>query len=230
MNPHFNALLCFCSSGTIPNRYPCETQSLQETKTHKSSPSEINLGWKGVIPRWKAGSVIKWAADPEGYVNRDDASYAEARFAEATQTWNKMNLGVSFAKADPPGTAAFIVRFNGDNGDTLAEAFFPNTKLSNNMYVYSRVFEDDARPDLVHVFEHELGHVLGLRHEFAAEEGDFILFGRQNLQSVMAYNWPPRITPQDVKETQEFYAWCQPEISSDENTYKVVDHVPRGGK
>jgi len=201
-----------------------------ETKIYKSSPTEINLGWKGVIPRWKAGSVIKWAANPEGYASSEDAWYAVVKLTEATKTWNDMNLGVSFLQVDTPNTAAFTMQYNGDNGDTLADAFFPNTKLSNHLFVYSRAFEDDARRYLANIFEHELGHILGLRHEFAAEEGDYVLFGRQNLSSVMTYNWPPEVTPQDIKETQEFYAWREAEISSEGNSYKVIDQIPRGGK
>lgn len=201
-----------------------------ETKTHKSSPTEINLGWKSVIPRWKAGSVIKWAAEPDSYASPEDALYATVKFAEAAKTWNDLNLGVSFLQIDSPRAAAFTIEYNGDNGDTLAEAFFPNPKLSNHLYVYSRAFQADAREYMASIFEHELGHVLGLRHEFAAEEGDFVLFGKQNLSSIMSYNWPPKMTLQDIEETQEFYAWREAEISSEVSTYKVVDHVPRGGK
>jgi hypothetical protein len=38
------------------------------------------------------------------------------------------------------------------------------------------------------------------------------------------------MTEQDMKETQEFYAWTAPEIRSTENSYKVVSQIPRGGK
>lgn len=141
-----------------------------------------------------------------------------------------MNLGVRFIKTATRNTSTFVVQYNGSDGDTLAEAFFPNTKLSNYLFVYSRVLEIDVRANMANVFEHELGHVLGLRHEFAAEEGDFVLFGELNPASVMSYNWPPSITEQDTKETQAFYAWKEPEIGSAVNSYKVVDVVPRGGK
>lgn len=168
--------------------------------------------------------------DPDGFEGPDDASYAEDQLVKATKTWNDMNLGVSFLRVDNSTSAVFTLQYNGNNGRTLADAFFPNGKRSNYLNVYSRAFEADAKEYLDKVFQHELGHVLGLRHEFAAEEGDFVLFGTKNPSSVMAYNWPPEVTAQDIKETQEFYAWRDPEISSDVNSYKVVDQLPRGGK
>lgn len=183
-----------------------------------------------MIPRWKAGSVIKWVLSTDNFESPEDASYAEEQLVKATETWNDMKLGVIFLQVDEAKSAVFVLRYSGDNGTTLADAFFPSSKLSNELNVYSRAFEGDTRGDLDKVFQHELGHVLGLRHEFAAEEGDFVLFGEENPSSVMAYNWPPQITAQDIKETQDFYAWNKPEISSEANSYTVVDHLPRGGK
>lgn len=220
----------YFSQGGIPKRYPCSTQSLSETKIYKNKPTEINLGWQGIIPRWKAGSVVTWAANPDDYDSPADAAYAESQLAAAAEAWNALMLGVTFAKAPDPAKAVFTMQYNGDNGGTLAEAFFPNTKLTNRLFVYSRAFKADARGFMSNILQHELGHVLGLRHEFAAEEGDFVLFGSKNPASVMAYNWPPGMTEQDRQETREFYSWMSPEISSADNSYKVVDQIPRGGK
>lgn len=214
----------------IPYIYPCETQPASEVKTHKSSPTEINLGYKGVIPRWKSGSVITWVAVPDDYDSETDAAFAEEQFVRAAEQWNSLQLGVSFAKAERAASATFQLAYNGDNGETLAESFFPNTKTGNHLYVYGRALKKDARDYLQNVFLHELGHVLGLRHEFAAESGDFVLFGGENQASVMGYNWPPDLTSQDISETREFYMWTEPEISTEENSYKVVDMVPRGGR
>ncbi|KXJ84806.1 hypothetical protein Micbo1qcDRAFT_169931, partial [Microdochium bolleyi] len=58
---------------------------------------------------------------------------------------------------------------------------------------------------MTNVFLHELGHILGLRHEFADLEGGAIQWGSRNPYSVMSYNFPPQIQPSDEKDTRSFY-------------------------
>jgi hypothetical protein len=73
--------------------------------------------------------------------------------------------------------------------------------------VFDFALNDDNVGMLKGVFLHELGHVLGLRHEFAIEEEGqgAVLFGVKNKLSVMSYNLPPSIQQSDRDGVKAFY-------------------------
>ena len=89
----------------------------------------------------------------------------------------------------------------------IAEAFFPNGNDLSYVNVYSEGVGGTWFPQLKSVFLHELGHVLGLRHEFAMDpgsmyEGGSVQFGPRDPYSVMNYrSEPPRITTNDIVST-----------------------------
>lgn len=95
------------------------------------------------------------------------------------------------------------------------------------------------------VFTHELGHVLGLRHEFALNPvnenpgqglvlreaaNGAVLVGDRNEYSVMNYRAePPVIQESDVVSTREFYAQ---NYDADGNPPRIglteiIDYTPR---
>ena len=92
-----------------------------------------------------------------------------------------------------------------DAGDTLARGFFPNTEDLNTLFVYKRAFDTDTVNFQSNIFAHELGHILGLRHEFAPQEGDTVLFGERNPSSVMSYRFPPVIQDTDKRNIRLLY-------------------------
>ena len=113
--------------------------------------------------------------------------------------------------------AEFVLGYGGDQGNLVARAFFPNANDLNNITVYKRAFDADTKPSMWRFFLHELGHVLGLRHEFAMDpqpgtsppvpkEGGAIQLGPRDPLSVMNYRpEPPMITQFDVETTRAFY-------------------------
>ncbi|MCJ1425707.1 hypothetical protein MMC29_003607 [Sticta canariensis] len=92
-------------------------------------------------------------------------------------------------------------------GDTLAQAFFPNTEDLNTVFVYKRAYDPDTVNYQANIFSHELGHALGLRHEFAPQETNekSVLFGQLNPFSVMSYNFPPNIQESDKEGIRALY-------------------------
>lgn len=75
------------------------------------------------------------------------------------------------------------------------------------MTVSQRAFAPDLKPYMWQYFLHELGHVLGLRHEFAPQEGGAVQLGPRDPFSVMNYrSEPPMITESDIASTRKFYA------------------------
>jgi hypothetical protein len=115
--------------------------------------------------------------------------------------------------------AAFVLAYGGKLGTVLASAFFPSDSPLETLYVYQHGFDKTERITkrgkhtnygiMKNVFLHELGHVLGLRHEFAMNvetlEGGAIRMGSANIESVMSYVFPPELQESDIQDTRYFY-------------------------
>jgi hypothetical protein len=118
--------------------------------------------------------------------------------------------------------AAFVLAYGGDQGSVLARAFFPNNNDLNTLFVYQKALDPNYSPYQTNIFLHELGHVLGLRREFAAREGGAVQFGPDYPSSVMSYTFPPNLSNLDKTYTKAFYKYR-------EETYKglkIVDWIP----
>jgi hypothetical protein len=147
--------------------YSCKTQADTQAAAGNSSPDKIMLGWKKEVPRWKKGSVVTWAANYNGYPAQGQAAYAANQLNDAAREWNALDLGVTFEWIDDRDNATFVLKYSSITGTTLAEAFFPNQDLNNFVTVYQTAFDPRNIQVMKNIFLHELGHVLGLRHEFA---------------------------------------------------------------
>lgn len=63
-----------------------------------------------------------------------------------------------------PGEVTFVVRYLPSETEFIAAAFFPNDPVyKRNLYIAPSFFTSDFAP--VGVLRHELGHVIGYRHE-----------------------------------------------------------------
>jgi len=198
-------------------KYSCATQAQSSDMPTSSDPTSIILGLYGTIPRWKRNTTVNFAVYAGGWPTYNHAVFAAYRLNEAATTWNSLNLGVTFKWVGTLEDACFVLGYGGDGGDTLARAFFPNSRDLNNMYVYRKAFQSGYVNYLHNVFLHELGHVLGLRHEFALERegaGPLVVWGIRNPLSVMSYTFPPQLQPSDRTDTRSFYAYTGAQIQS----------------
>ncbi|KAK2035712.1 hypothetical protein LZ31DRAFT_589640 [Colletotrichum somersetense] len=134
----------------------------------------------------------------EGFKTPADADYAAAHLNMACQKWNDLD---------------------GYKNGVLASAFFPNPNELSNMMVYNKAFPMPKwKENMWKIFTHELGHVLGLRHEFALdldtetgkprEDIKALQLGPSNINSVMTYRRtnPPEIQDTDFQSIRAFYA------------------------
>ncbi|KAH8175211.1 metallo-peptidase family m12 domain-containing protein [Sarocladium implicatum] len=186
--------------------------------TNDSNVGAIMLGFEHACPRWAPGSVIKWVAMKEGFKSAADADYAAEHLNMACQKWNELSIGVTFEWVTNLADATFALWHGGSQGSALASAFFPNPHDLSMMLVYNPVFSMPTwKANMWKVFMHELGHVLGLRHEFALDinpstgkmkEGfRAVQLGDRNSKSVMTYgSQPPEVQQSDVESIKAFYA------------------------
>ncbi|KAK6359930.1 hypothetical protein TWF696_001056 [Orbilia brochopaga] len=191
--------------------YHCRTQPDQPFNY-----TAIQLGYHGRISRYYAGVTISYYVGCDTFPTSEDAEYVAKCFKDATQAWDA--IPVKFERVSARDDAFFSVLFSkhAPDGSTPAKAFFPNSPPERRtVTVYSVAFA--YRDAMVNIFCHELGHVLGLRHEFAAVselDRPSVLWGVVNPESVMNYyNNPLEIAvhPLDILLLESFYSYDEEE-------------------
>lgn len=202
------------SSTTKLESYPCTTQKPTPAVIAGSiSATALQVGLGKDIPRWKTGptKTVNFAVLANGYPKPELAFLAANKLHEAANEWNALNLGVQLKWVYKIEDAAFVLTYAKEvRPGTLAAAFFPNNVDLNVLNVYPAAFEEGTVQYLKNIFLHELGHVLGLRHEFAPERETednlkSVQIGPRNPTSVMAYEFPPQIQPSDIESAKAFY-------------------------
>ncbi len=201
-----------------PDNYVCATKAGGVA----GGVSELVLGLANkTIVLWKSKATINWTAWINDYPTEDDAIYAARGVHAAAKEWTDRLGGViKFNYVERFDEACFQVRYGGDNGGVLASAFFPDqyNEPINTLFVYKRQYDKDQYAFMANTMAHELGHVLGLRHEFAQEgipgwlepEDEFrgaesVIYGTRNPKSVMSYYEGQTIQQSDVDDVITAY-------------------------
>ena len=233
-----------------PEKYTCATQDVLDSTlgatpishldSDRNGTESLVLGIGRIVPRWdvvlQPNRVLQYFVLSDTFESDEDAQAATTEFQAAADEWGALNIGLTIAATTDQAQAHFYVKFfdpNDRRNATLASAFFPN-EVSQDVLVYKRALEPANLKILKNVFLHELGHVLGLRHEFAIT-GDAaknlapetstpaVQFMESNYYSVMSYNFPPTIQQSDIDGVKAFYQLKNGEMI---NGVPVTDYVP----
>ncbi|KAI0014715.1 hypothetical protein F4780DRAFT_767184 [Xylariomycetidae sp. FL0641] len=192
------------------SRYPCHTQS--GTPPPQISSGAIRLGYNNVIGRWAKGAAPCWCVKRSSFPSIADAEYAAACLREAVRLWRRAAPNIpTFNQTEDREIATFQLTYGStDDLGLLAEAFFPN-QSRRELEVFKEAFSSMNKPFLTNILLHEVGHILGLRHEFA-EIIPSVQMGTPDRLSVMNYHgqadqWV--ITAADASWTNELYSDIQ---------------------
>jgi hypothetical protein len=159
----------------------------------------------GKIVRWQEGTVLSYCVLQNTFGSTTEYETARGSMEAATREWEE-TCGVTFehlVQHDRSPTTQvpevlFTVRKIDSGGRFIAAAFFPNDPPSRRRVLIDPSFFDPALPfDRVGVLRHELGHVLGFRHEHIRsgappacpqeDTGDTIDLTQYDPRSVMHY-------------------------------------------
>jgi hypothetical protein len=89
--------------------------------------------------------------------------------------------------------AVFGVTFSDVGGKFIAAAFFPNDPPARRLLIVDPTFFDPGLQfDQTGVFRHELGHVLGFRHEHIRSEAPPVCQGEPLADTISLADYDPR--------------------------------------
>jgi hypothetical protein len=132
----------------------------------------------GKIVRWKPGLVLSYRVVKNTFADVNKFNLVVDAMKKATKDWQD-TCGITFQHRPDldaaPGVGAagalFAVREIDANGDFIASAFFPNDPVDRRRVLIDPSFyADDLGFNKIGVLRHELGHVLGFRHEHIRSE------------------------------------------------------------
>ena len=127
----------------------------------------------GKIVRWPPGLKLTYCVLKSTFLSPDQYDKVKTAMAAAATAWEQA-CGVEFehlAELDESPTISpegvlFTVRFLDAGGTFIASAFFPNDPPGRRrVLIDPSFFGEKLTFDTTGVLRHELGHVLGFRHE-----------------------------------------------------------------
>lgn len=177
----------------------------------------------GRMVRWRKGLVLTYTVVKSTFDTEANYQTAVNAMRLATADWEAA-CGVNFQHlsqfdAGPvppvgaPGAPVFRVRGHNAGGQYIALAFFPNEPVERReVLIDPSYFADNLGFDRTGVLRHELGHVLGFRHEHIRSEapalcpdermGNTINLTDYDPQSVMHY-FCGKVGTRDLKLTEK---------------------------
>lgn len=160
----------------------------------------LGISRNGKLLRWKPGLALGYYVAKETFPS--EAAYKTVRENMRTAAEDWMGLcGVEFEyrsaldadTASRPGGTLFPVMHYDVNGKFIAAAFFPDDPVNRRFVIIDpSYFSDTLRFDRVGVLRHELGHVLGFRHEHIRSEAPAACPGEPLFGTTPLTDYDPR--------------------------------------
>jgi hypothetical protein len=198
----------------LPRPHGSHTHSCVTQGVDDDSPLWAKIGFHDHVPRWRRGLVLTYVICAETFPTPDDAVFATNQLTEAIAMWG--GVGVTFKQVSRNAPAIFRVVYrdlpNSGQRDVLASAFLPNNGHhdSRTLFIYALAFAKAYINHQVNLLAHEIGHILGFRHEFSSNERTCwsTTWMKPSPNSVMNYYSDPsmwRVQQQDLDELRAFY-------------------------
>lgn len=198
---------------------------------YKMKPKLI-IGFDGQtkkVLKWDENYIIKYAIDRKSFLTKDQYNIVKENMEKAYKEW-ETTCNVKFEYVNsldndkilvPSEELTFVVKGLNTNDKFIASAFFPNTEIKNRLlYVDPKYFTTTYNQ--IGVFRHEIGHILGFKHEHLRDGAPLACKGERlgsvkpfggdyDPQSVMHYFCGQKgtihltITDIDRKGSQEIY-------------------------
>jgi hypothetical protein len=122
-----------------------------------------------------ANRKLFYAVDQGSFPSLDAAKKVSSNFRLAATDWENVcpECGITFQEKPLAEIGddfrSFVIRYQNVTGGPIARSFFPSTASGKrDVAVYTGYFAPDLGFDAVGVFRHEIGHILGYRHEHIA--------------------------------------------------------------
>jgi len=172
---------------------------------HAEKQGLLGIERDGKTLRWRRGKTLTYAVWRPTFGTDAEYEAAVDGMAAATADWQTI-CGVEFqhivAKDTDPdlqfGDVTFPVLRQQGGGNTVAVAFFPDDAVNDRLvWALDGFFDPAGTFDPVGVMRHELGHVLGFRHEHIRPEAPD-LFLPESLEHTVA------ITEYDPKSVMHY--------------------------
>ncbi|EHK19110.1 uncharacterized protein TRIVIDRAFT_138268, partial [Trichoderma virens Gv29-8] len=168
----------------------------------------VRVGWGIRISRWCKDSELSYVVCEESFPTEDSVTLVKDAMRRATSNWK--GIGARFKQVERHEPATFAVIYdNSQEDNTYASSFFPKAS-PGKLLICPLSFSEGNEKHLANILTHEVGHILGLRHEVAhIKEPHFpsVLFGSEDAQSVMNYKdlSELKVSEQDLEGLKEVY-------------------------
>lgn len=157
----------------------------------------IGITQGGKIVRWQPGLTLSYRVIRATFTNAAHYDAVVANMRAATQAWED-TCGIAFEHRQhldsAPGTdaagALFAVRQIDAGGSFIASAFFPNDPIDRRRVLIDPSYYGTSF-DRVGVLRHELGHVLGFRHEHISSHAPAVCPNESEYDTVPLTQYDP---------------------------------------